>query len=75
MKTRFLASGRGVELEIHTDTDQFLRIEAGKARVAMGPGKATLDQVFEAEDKAAIFIPTGYWYTFYTIGDEPPKMY
>lgn len=51
--------GEDVGLEVHDDHDQFLRIEAGTARVEMGPSKDNLNYVKDAEDDFAIFVPAG----------------
>lgn len=75
MTTMAIPVGGEVGFEIHKDTDQFLRIEAGKARVVMGKDKDNLDFEQEAEDDYAIFVPSGYWHNIHNIGDEPLKLY
>lgn len=67
--------GGEIGLEIHDDTDQFLRIEQGRAKVVMGdsPDNLTFEQ--EARDDFAIFVPTGTWHNIINIGDEPLKVY
>ena len=75
MTTMSIEPGGEVGLEIHKDTDQFLRIEAGKARVLMGKTKDKFDFEKEAEDDDAIFVPSGYWHNILNIGDEPLKLY
>lgn len=75
MTTMAIPVGGEVGLEIHTDTDQFLRIEAGKAKVVMGKQKDNLDFEQEAEDDFAIFVPSGYWHNILNIGNEPLKLY
>ncbi len=67
--------GSEIGLEIHDDTDQFLRIEQGKAKVVMGEDRDNLEFEALAEDDFAIFIPTGYWHNVINIGDEPLKIY
>lgn len=67
--------GGEVGLEAHDNIDQFLRIEAGKARVVMGESQDNLDQEWEAEDDFAIFVPAGTWHNILNIGDEPLKLY
>ena len=67
--------GGEIGLEIHDDTDQFLRIEQGKAKVVMGKDQGNLEFEALAEDDFAIFIPTGYWHNVINIGDEPLKIY
>lgn len=67
--------GGEVGLEVHNDHDQFLRIEAGKAKVVMGPAEDNLDFEQEAEDDFAIFVPAGTWHNIINVGDEPLKLY
>lgn len=67
--------GGQVGLEVHPETDQFLRLEAGKAKVVMGPSEDNLDKEWEAEDDWAIFVPAGTWHNILNVGDEPLKMY
>ena len=67
--------GGEVGLEVHDDTDQFLRIEQGTAKVVMGPSADDLNQEWSAKDDWAMFIPTGTWHNIINTGDEPLKMY
>ena len=67
--------GSEVGLEIHNDTDQFLRIEQGEAKVVMGKDKDNMDFEVTAEDDFAIFVPTGYWHNIINTGDVPLKLY
>jgi mannose-6-phosphate isomerase-like protein (cupin superfamily) len=66
--------GDDIGLEVHDDHDQFLRIEAGEARVEMGPTKDQLES-WTAEDDYAIFVPAGTWHNVINTGDEPLKLY
>lgn len=66
--------GDSIGLEVHNDHDQFLRIEAGKAKVSMGPGQDQLSE-YDAEDDFAIFVPAGQWHDVTNVGDEPLKLY
>lgn len=75
MTTMSIEVGGEVGLEVHNDTDQFLRIEAGKAKVVMGPTEDNLTQEWEAEDDFAIFVPSGTWHNIINVGDEPLKLY
>lgn len=67
--------GSEVGLELHDDTDQFLRIEEGAAKIVMGdaPDSLTFEQT--AEDDFAVFVPAGYWHNIINVGDIPLKMY
>lgn len=75
LTTMSIEVGGEVGLEIHKDTDQFLRIEAGRAKVLMGKTKENLDFETEAKNDDAIFVPTGYWHNILNIGEEPLKLY
>lgn len=67
--------GGDVGLEVHNDTDQFLRLEQGRGRVQMGPSKDefTFDEV--VSDDWIILVPKGMWHNVTNIGDEPMKIY
>lgn len=67
--------GEDIGLEQHPDNDQFLRLEAGRARVQMGDTAEQLDFDVEAEDDFAIVIPAGKWHNVTNIGDEALKIY
>jgi mannose-6-phosphate isomerase-like protein (cupin superfamily) len=67
--------GSDIGLEVHPETDQFLRLDAGKGRVQMGKTKKDLDFDKEVEDGFAIMVPAGLWHNVTNIGDEPMKLY
>ena len=67
--------GRDIGLEVHEHGDQFLRVEAGRARVQMGPSEDDLNFDREVGDDWAIFVPAGAWHNITNIGDEPLKVY
>lgn len=67
--------GRDIGLEVHEHGDQFLRVEAGRARVQMGPSADDLPFDREVGDDWAIFVPAGAWHNITNIGDEPLKVY
>jgi mannose-6-phosphate isomerase-like protein (cupin superfamily) len=67
--------GHDIGLEVHHDHDQFLRVEAGRARVQMGPAKNDLPFDREVEDDWAIVVPAGSWHNVTNIGDGPLKVY
>ena len=66
--------GRDIGLEVHEHGDQFLRVEAGRARVQMGPAEDDLTFDHEVGDDWAIFVPAGAWHNVTNIGDEPLKV-
>ena len=67
--------GGEIGLEVHEHGDQFLRVEAGRARVQMGPSENDLPFDREVEDDWAILVPAGAWHNVTNIGDEPLKVY
>ena len=67
--------GGDVGLEVHNDTDQFLRLEQGRGRVQMGPSKDELTFDEEISDDWVVLVPKGQWHNITNIGDEPMKIY
>lgn len=61
--------------EIHTENDQFLRIETGTALVKMGESESEITFEQEASEDDGIFIPVGKWHNVINIGNEPLKIY
>ncbi len=67
--------GGEIGLELHPDTEQFLRIEEGDAKVMMGDSKDSLTFVRTAGKDFAIFVPAGKWHNLINVGDKPLKLY
>ena len=67
--------GHDIGLEVHPDGDQFLRVEAGTARVQMGPAEDDLPFNREVGDDWVILVPAGMWHNVTNIGDESLKVY
>ncbi len=67
--------GEDIGLEVHPETDQFLRLDAGRGLVQMGPAKDLLDFEQEVEDGWCILVPAGRWHNVTNIGDEPMRLY
>ncbi len=67
--------GGEIGLEVHTNEDQFMRVEEGKARVVMGPAKDNLTFDKNVSDDWAIFIPAGVWHNVMNTGEKPLKVY
>jgi len=67
--------GEDIGLEIHHDTDQFLRIEQGQGRVQMGDSKDKLDFQKNVYDNYAIIVPAGTWHNIINTGNTPLKLY
>jgi mannose-6-phosphate isomerase-like protein (cupin superfamily) len=67
--------GEDIGLEAHPETDQFLRLDAGRGRVQMGPAEDRLDFEQEVGDGWAVMVPAGTWHNVTNIGDEPMRLY
>jgi mannose-6-phosphate isomerase-like protein (cupin superfamily) len=67
--------GQSIGLEVHPETDQFLRLEAGKGRCVMGPSEDQLDFQPDVEDDWSIQVPAGVWHDVVNTGDEPLRLY
>lgn len=67
--------GESIGLETHPETDQFLRIDAGKGRCVMGPSEHELTFEQEVEDGWSIQVPAGTWHDVINTGDEPLRLY
>lgn len=67
--------GDDIGLEVHPNTDQFIRIEDGQGLVQMGMNKNNLDFQANASDDFAIMIPAGMWHNIINTGNKPLKVY
>ncbi|WP_017209157.1 cupin domain-containing protein [Clostridium beijerinckii] len=67
--------GDDIGLEIHPDTDQFIRIEDGQGIVKMGKSKDNLEFQANARNDFAIIIPAGTWHNVINTGTKPLKVY
>ncbi len=67
--------GGCVGLELHSNIDQFLRIEQGNGTVYMGDKQDKLDFTKEVAEDFAIFVPAGKWHNIVNTGDKPLKLY
>jgi mannose-6-phosphate isomerase-like protein (cupin superfamily) len=67
--------GGDIGLEVHPDTDQFLRLDAGRGRAQIGPSKDQLTFDSKVSDGWCVLIPAGSWHNVINIGDEPMQLY
>lgn len=67
--------GDDIGLEVHPDTDQFIRIEDGQGIVRMGTSRERVDFQANAYDDFAIMIPAGMWHNIINTGNKPLKVY
>jgi mannose-6-phosphate isomerase-like protein (cupin superfamily) len=67
--------GQDIGLELHPETDQFLRVEEGQGLVQMGNSKDNLYFRMPIYDDSAIFVPKGTWHNLINTGNKPLKLY
>jgi mannose-6-phosphate isomerase-like protein (cupin superfamily) len=67
--------GTSIGLEVHPQTDQFVRLDKGRGRCVMGPAKDQLTFEQEVTDGWSVQIPAGTWHDIINIGDEPMQLY
>ena len=67
--------GGDVGLEMHSETDQFLRLDAGTGRVQMGASKDRLTFDKDVSDGWCILVPAGTWHNITNIGKVPMQVY
>jgi mannose-6-phosphate isomerase-like protein (cupin superfamily) len=70
-----IPAGGDIGLEAHPETDQFLRLDAGRGRVQMGPSKEQLTFDKEVSDGWCVLVPAGTWHNIINIGEEPMQLY
>lgn len=70
-----IPTGGEIGLEIHPETDQFIRIESGNGMVMMGPAKNRLNFQRPVSDGYAVFVPAGTWHNIINTGNRPLKIY
>ncbi len=67
--------GGDIGLEMHPETDQFLRLDAGRGRVQIGQSREQLSFDREVSDGWCILVPAGMWHNVTNTGDEPMQVY
>ena len=67
--------GESIGLEIHPDTDQFIRLEQGEGLVQMGANRNNLNFQRRIGRDFAFIIPAGTWHNLINVGNEPIKLY
>lgn len=67
--------GGAIGLEVHPETDQFLRLDAGSGRVQMGAAKDKLTFEKEVADGWCVLVPAGTWHNITNIGATPMQVY
>lgn len=67
--------GGDIGLEMHPETDQFLRLDAGRGRAQIGNSRDKLTFDSEVSDGWCVLIPAGTWHNVTNVGDEPMQVY
>jgi mannose-6-phosphate isomerase-like protein (cupin superfamily) len=70
-----LAPGEDIGAEAHEGIDQFLRLEAGQARVEFGRSEDAMDETHDVQDDWAIIVPAGVWHNVINTGEGELKLY
>ena len=67
--------GGDIGAEMHADTDQFIGVESGRAKVYFGPCPNALQEQAYVESGYAILVPAGTWHNIVNVGRQPLKLY
>lgn len=70
-----LRPGEEIGWEVHDDRDQFLRLEAGAARLTLGATEDRVDEEHPLAADWAVVVPAGTWHNVVNDGDAPVKLY
>ena len=70
-----IPAGGEIGLEMHLDTDQFIRVEFGVGSVYMGKTKQDVKFVGDANSNYAILVPAGTWHNVINNQRTPLKVY
>lgn len=70
-----IPAGGDIGVEIHPDTDQFIRAESGCGLALMGCSCSNLDQRRRIDSHSAVIIPAGTWHNIVNTGNSPLKLY
>jgi mannose-6-phosphate isomerase-like protein (cupin superfamily) len=70
-----LPPGEDIGREAHAATDQFIRIEQGRARVEFGRTPGRVDATYDVEEDWAIVVPAGVWHNVINTGSEDLRLY
>lgn len=67
--------GEDIGIELHKDSDQFVRIEEGSGLLKIGNNKDNLNFQKKVYDDFAFIIPAGKWHNLINTGTKPLKIY
>jgi len=63
-----------IGLEVHPDTDQYIRIEQGSGIVQMGNAKNNLYYQQHVFRDWGVFVPAGTWHNIVNVGHTPMRI-
>ena len=67
--------GSSIGLEAHPQTDQFVRLDAGRGHVTMGPAEDDLNFQLDISDGWSVQVRAGTWHDIINIGTEDMRLY
>jgi mannose-6-phosphate isomerase-like protein (cupin superfamily) len=67
--------GSSIGLEVHPETDQFIRLDAGRGRATMGPSKDDLSYQVDVSDGWSVQVPAGTWHDVVNTGEADLRLY
>ncbi len=67
--------GSSIGLEVHPETDQFIRLDAGSGRAMMGPSRENLDFQRDVTDGWSVQVPAGTWHDIVNTGEDDLRLY
>ena len=70
-----IPAGESIGLEMHPETDQFLRLDAGQGKAQMGPAPDQLAFEQDVSDGWCVLVPAGTWHNVTNTGEEPMRLY
>jgi mannose-6-phosphate isomerase-like protein (cupin superfamily) len=70
-----LGPGEEIGREVHGDRDQFIRVEAGRARVELSSTADEVEETYEVEADWAVVVPAGVWHNVVNAGSGELKLY
>lgn len=76
LQTTLMSIGVGddIGVELHADTDQYIRVEAGQGAIMMGRSRERLDMRHCLSENSAVFVPAGTWHNVVNTGTCPLKL-
>ena len=70
-----IPAGEELGVEVHPDTDQFIKVEEGMGEVLMGRREGVFDYKSQISSGTAILVPAGAYHNVKNTGRYPLKIY